>query len=65
MPVDRHWRQLRRQRRHQASKEVLAFFNSFVSFEMGNRWLDNVQVQTGIKSDPAKLTGPRPPTTSR
>jgi multiple sugar transport system substrate-binding protein len=40
-------------------KEVLAFFNSFVSFEMGNRWLDNVQVQTGIKSDPAKLTGPQ------
>jgi multiple sugar transport system substrate-binding protein len=26
---------------------------------MGNRWLDNVQVQTGIKSDPAKLTGPQ------
>jgi multiple sugar transport system substrate-binding protein len=39
-------------------KEVLAFLNTFVSFEMGNRWLDNVQVQTGIKSDPAKLTGP-------
>jgi multiple sugar transport system substrate-binding protein len=41
------------------AKEVLAFFNSFASFEMGNRWLDNVQVQTGIKSDPAKLTGPQ------
>ena len=40
-------------------KEVLAFLNSFASFEMGNRWLDNVQVQTGIKSDPAKLTGPQ------
>jgi multiple sugar transport system substrate-binding protein len=40
-------------------KEVLAFFNSFLSFEMGNRWLDVVQVQTGIKSDPAKLTGPQ------
>ena len=40
-------------------KEVLAFFNSFASFDMGNRWLDNVQVQTGIKSDPAKLTGPQ------
>ena len=39
-------------------KEVVAFLNSFVSFEMGNRWLDNVQVQTGIKSDPAKLSGP-------
>jgi multiple sugar transport system substrate-binding protein len=41
------------------AKEVLAFLNSFASFEMGNRWLDNVQVQTGIKSDPAKLTGPQ------
>jgi multiple sugar transport system substrate-binding protein len=39
-------------------KEVVAFLNTFVSFEMGNRWLDNVQVQTGIKSDPAKLSGP-------
>jgi multiple sugar transport system substrate-binding protein len=38
-------------------KEVTAFLNSFLSFEMGNRWLDVVQVQTGIKSDPAKLTG--------
>jgi multiple sugar transport system substrate-binding protein len=40
-------------------KEVLAFFNSFLSPEVGNRWLDKVQVQTGIKSDPAKLTGPQ------
>ena len=40
------------------SKEVLAFFNSFLSPEMGNKWLDNVQVQTGIKGDPSKLTGP-------
>jgi multiple sugar transport system substrate-binding protein len=40
-------------------KEVLAFFNSFISLEMGNLWLDKVQVQTGIKSDPAKLTGPQ------
>jgi multiple sugar transport system substrate-binding protein len=39
-------------------KEVLAFLNTFATYEMGNRWLDNVQVQTGIKSDPAKLTGP-------
>ena len=38
---------------------MLAFFNSFLSFEMGNRWLDVVQVQTGIKGDPAKLTGPQ------
>jgi len=40
-------------------KEVLAFFNSFLSAESGNRWLDKVQVQTGIKGDPAKLTGPQ------
>ena len=38
---------------------MVAFFNSFLSFEMGNRWLDVVQVQTGIKSDPAKLSGPQ------
>ena len=36
--------------------EVTAFFNSFLSAEMGNRWLDVVKVQTGIKSDPAKMT---------
>jgi multiple sugar transport system substrate-binding protein len=36
--------------------EVTAFFNSFLSPEMGNRWLDVVKVQTGIKSDPAKMT---------
>ena len=41
------------------SKEVLAFFNSFLSPEMGNKWLDVVQVQTGIKGDPSKLTGPQ------
>jgi multiple sugar transport system substrate-binding protein len=40
-------------------KEVLAFFNSFLSPEMGNKWLDVVQVQTGIKGDPSKLTGPQ------
>lgn len=38
------------------SKEVLAFFNSFLAPEMGNRWLDVVKVQTGIKSDPSKMT---------
>lgn len=37
-------------------KEVLAFFNSFLSAETGNRWLDVVKVQTGIKSDPSKMT---------
>lgn len=36
--------------------EVLAFFNSFLTPEMGNRWLDVVKVQTGIKSDASKMT---------
>ena len=39
-------------------KEVLAFFNSMASEEAGNRWLENVLVQTGIKSDVSKITGP-------
>jgi multiple sugar transport system substrate-binding protein len=38
-------------------KEVLAFFNSFLSAEMGSRWLDGVMVQTGIVSDPGKVKG--------
>ena len=38
------------------AKEVIAFFNSFLTPEMGNRWLDVVKVQTGIKSDPSKMT---------
>jgi multiple sugar transport system substrate-binding protein len=38
------------------AKDVTAFFNSFLSPEMGNRWLDVVKVQTGIKSDPSKMT---------
>lgn len=38
------------------AKEVLAFFNSFLTPEMGNKWLDVVKVQTGIKSDPTKMT---------
>ncbi len=36
--------------------EVLAFFNAFLSAEVGNRWLDDVKVQTGIKADPSKMT---------
>ncbi len=36
--------------------EVVSFFNSFLTPEMGNRWLDVVKVQTGIKSDPSKMT---------
>src|SRR5918999_3493945 len=39
-------------------KEVIAFFNSMATEEAGNRWLENVLVQTGIKSDPSKITGP-------
>lgn len=39
--------------------EVIAFFNSFLSPEAGNRWLDNVKVQTGIKADPSKMTDAR------
>ena len=39
-------------------KEVIAFFNSLASEEAGNRWLENVLVQTGIKSDATKITGP-------
>ena len=38
------------------SNEVLEFFNSFLTPAMGNTWLDVVKVQTGIKSDPAKMT---------
>jgi len=36
--------------------EVIKFFNSFLRPEVGNRWLDDVKVQTGIKSDPSKMT---------
>jgi multiple sugar transport system substrate-binding protein len=39
-------------------KEVIAFFNSMATEEAGNRWLENVLVQTGIKSDVSKITGP-------
>lgn len=40
-------------------EEVIAFFNSFLTPEMGNHWLDHVKVQTGIKSDPSKMTDPQ------
>jgi multiple sugar transport system substrate-binding protein len=39
--------------------EVNKFFNSFLSPEVGNLWLDNVKVQTGIKSDPSKMKDAR------
>ena len=38
---------------------VIAFFNSFLSPEVGNQWLEHVKVQTGIKADPAKIEDPR------
>jgi multiple sugar transport system substrate-binding protein len=38
-------------------KEAVAFLNSFATPEMGNKWLDRVMVQTGIKSDPSKISG--------
>ncbi|MGE0718481.1 MAG: ABC transporter substrate-binding protein [Alphaproteobacteria bacterium] len=36
-------------------KEVMAFLGTFLSQEVGNRWLEKVQVQTGIKTDAAKV----------
>jgi multiple sugar transport system substrate-binding protein len=39
------------------AKEAVAFLNSFATPEMGNKWLDRVMVQTGIKSDPSKISG--------
>lgn len=39
-------------------KEVMAFLNSFMTEEMGNKWLERVLVQTGIKTDPSKISGP-------
>ena len=40
------------------AKEAVAFLNSFATPEMGNKWLDRVLVQTGIKSDASKISGP-------
>ena len=38
---------------------VISFFNSFLRPEVGNQWLEHVKVQTGIKSDPSKITDTR------
>ncbi|MCC7283250.1 MAG: extracellular solute-binding protein [Acetobacteraceae bacterium] len=35
------------------------FLNSFATPEMGNLWLTNVLVQTGIKADASRIEGPR------
>jgi multiple sugar transport system substrate-binding protein len=39
-------------------KEALAFLNSFARPDVANRWLENVLVQTGIKADYSKVSGP-------
>ena len=39
--------------------QVIAFFSSFLRPEVGNLWLDNVKVQTGIKADPSKMKDAR------
>ena len=39
--------------------EVLKFFNSFLKPEIGNIRIENVLVQTGIKSDPSAIENPR------
>lgn len=39
-------------------KESIAFLNSMATPANGNRWLETVLVQTGIKTDPSKVGGP-------
>lgn len=36
-----------------------AFLNAFATPEMGNLWLENVMVQTGIKADASRIQGAR------
>ncbi len=36
---------------------IIAFLNSMATEEAGNRWLAQVLVQTGIKTDPSKIEG--------
>ncbi|MEP6701636.1 MAG: extracellular solute-binding protein [Betaproteobacteria bacterium] len=38
--------------------QAIAFLNSMATPEMGNRWLETVLVQTGIKTDASKIAGP-------
>lgn len=43
-----------------ASKEpdlAIEFLNTMATPEMGNKWLETVLVQTGIKADPSKIKG--------
>ena len=39
-------------------KQAIAFLNSFANPEAASRWLANVLVQTGIKADYSKVSGP-------
>ena len=39
-------------------KEAIAFLNSMATPDAANRWLENVLVQTGIKADYSKVSGP-------
>lgn len=39
-------------------QQAVRFLNSMATPEMGNRWLETVLVQTGIKADPSKIAGP-------
>ena len=39
--------------------QVIDFFNAFTAPGVGNRWLETVKVQTGIKSNPATIADPR------
>lgn len=38
-------------------KEATAFLNSMANSAAGNRWLEEVLVQTGVKSDPSTING--------
>ncbi len=37
---------------------AVEFLNTMATPEMGNRWLEEVLVQTGIKTEPEKISGP-------
>lgn len=37
---------------------AIAFLNSMATPDMGNKWLETVLVQTGIKTDPSQISGP-------
>lgn len=39
-------------------RQAVAFLNSLATPDMGNLWLEKVLVQTGIKSDASRISGP-------